>query len=157
MLDVNMNEAAATMSAGAPINAAVSFEELVKMLRSIPADKIALMMEQLDVARNDELHNYDGYEQLCAANNIAPLGEDEFEADKCAAVKKLYAEALPKTLEGLPQNIRDAISPVFTDAVAHPERFKTREAITKKLLTAIFTALKLPAGWGLIISRMVKI
>lgn len=156
MVNMEMNGAAAAPAAET-INAAISFDELIKTLKAIPADKIALMMEQLDVAKNDELHNYDGYEQLCAANNVVPLSEEEFEADKCGAVKKLYSEALPKTLEGLPQNIRDAITPIFTDAVAHPERFKTREAITKKLLTAIFTALKLPAGWGLIISRMVKL
>jgi len=156
MVNIEMNNAAASSVAG-PINAAINFEELVRTLKAIPADKIALMMEQLDVAKNEELHNYDGYEQLCAANNVIPMSEDEFEADKCMAVKKLYQEALPKTLEGLPANIRDAITPIFTDAVAHPERFKTREAITKKLLTAIFTALKLPTAWGLIISRMVKI
>jgi hypothetical protein len=156
MVKMEMN-GAATSQAAETIDAAISFDELIRTLRAIPADKIALMMEQLDVAKNDELHNYDGYEQLCAANNVAPLTEEEFDRDRCGAVKKLYSEALPKTLDGLPQNIRDAITPVFTDAVAHPERFKTREALTKKLLTAVFTALQLPAGWGLIISRMVKL
>lgn len=156
MVNIEMNSAAEALAAD-PISAAINFDELVRTLKAIPAEKIALMMEQLDVAKNEELHNYEGYEQLCAANNVVPMAEDDFEADKCAAVKKLYQEALPKTLEGLPSNIRDAVVPIFTDAVAHPERFKTREAITKKLLTAIFTALKLPAAWGLIISRMVKI
>lgn len=156
MVNIEMNNTTAALAAD-PIRAAINFDELVQTLKAIPADKIALMMEQLDVAKNEELHNYEGYEQLCAANNIVPISEEDFEADKCAAVKKLYQEALPKTLEGLPPNVRDAIVPIFTDAVAHPERFKTREAITKKLLTAVFTALKLPAAWGLIISRMVKL
>lgn len=156
MVKMEMNGTSAAHTAEAN-DANIDFDELIKTLKAIPADKIALMMEQLDVAKNDELHNYEGYEQLCAANNVLPLTEEEFDNDRCGAVKKLYFEALPKTLEGLPQNIQDAVTPVFLDAVAHPERFKTQEAITKKLLTAIFTALNLPAGWGLIISRMVKL
>lgn len=156
MVNMEMNTVEGALASD-PINTGVNFDELVQILKAIPADKIALMMEQLDVAKNEDLHNYDGYEQLCVANDVIPIPEDDFEADKCGAVKKLYQEALPKTLEGLPSHVRDAITPIFTDAVAHPERFKTQEAITKKLLTAVFTALKLPAAWGLIISRMVKI
>lgn len=155
---VNMQTNQEALGAAAQMSgASISFDELVGIFRSIPADKIALMMEQLDVARDDELHNYDGYEQLCASNNVVPLSEEEFEADRCAAVKKLYSEALPKTLEGLPQNVRDAITPIFTEAVSHPERFKTPTSVMKKLVPSIFTALKLPAAWGLIISRMVKL
>lgn len=156
MVNIQADSVAAA-SATDPINTAINFDELVRILKAIPAEKIAVMMEQLDVAKNEELHNYDGYEQLCAANNVIPMSEVDFESDKCAAVKKLYQEALPKILGDLPPNIRDAITPIFIDAIAHPERFKTPEAITKKLLTSIFTALKLPPAWGLIISRMVKI
>lgn len=156
MVKMEMNGAAASQAAET-IDTAISFDELITTLKAIPADKIALMMEQLDVVKNDELHNYDGYEQLCAANNVLPLSEEEFERDRSGAVKRMYSEALPKTLQGLPENIREAITPVFTDAVTHPERFKTREALTKKLLTSVFRALELPAGWGLIISRMVKL
>jgi len=156
MVNMQMNTTEA-VSAIDPVNTGINFDELLQTLKAIPADKIALMMEQLDVAKNEDLHNYDGYEQLCLANNVIPMSEGDFEADKCAAVKKLYEEALPKTLDGLPSHVRDAITPIFMDAVARPERFKNREAITKKLLPAVFTALKLPPAWGLIISRMVKI